>query len=153
MPNVSIVLDGDATRRLIRRKLGKNPTHAEIEAFCRSIVHPDESPKDVFYYDCAPFGEKRPLPISKAEKDFTTEIVYEVAKKFQTRLANNPFFKFRKGYLSFDGWTIKDDAIKDLIVSPKPLTDGDFEPVLSQKQVDMKIALDVAKIALSHSVE
>jgi uncharacterized LabA/DUF88 family protein len=159
MPNVSIILDGDATRRLIKRKLGKNPTPAEIEAFCRSTLHHDQDPnlhetlKDVFYYDCAPFGETRPRPISGTDKDFTGEDVCGMANKFQIRLSQNPFFTLRRGYLSFDGWTTTEVAIKDLTATPRPLTDNDFEPILSQKQVDMKIALDVAKMAISHSVD
>jgi hypothetical protein len=63
MATVTFVLDGDSTRRLIKRKIGKNPTPAEIEAFCISTKMADESIKECYYYDCAPFGERRPLPI------------------------------------------------------------------------------------------
>ena len=128
MPNVTFVLDGDPTRRLIKRKLGKNPTPAQIEAFCISTKKADESIVEGYYYDCAPFGEKRPLPISGTEKDFSGDLVYTIANLFQGRMVKNPFFKFKKGYLSFDGWTIKEEIIKELIIKPRALTDKERDP-------------------------
>ncbi len=153
MANVSILLDGDATRRLIKRKLKKNPKPGEIEDFCRSIVHPDENIVETMYYDCEPFGQVRIRPVSGTQLDFSSTVVYTIAKTFQTQMIANPFFKFRKGYLSFDGWTVKKDTVDDLLTAPRSLADVDFVPMLSQKQVDMKIALDVAKIALSGSAQ
>lgn len=35
----------------------------------------------------------------------------------------------------------------------RALTDNDFEPVLTQKQVDMKIGLDIAKLSLKKTVQ
>ena len=153
MPNIVFVLDGDAARRLIRRKIGKHPTPTEIELFCRSARRTEETVVECYYYDCAPFGEIRPLPISGADRDFSAEVVYSVATKFQERMLDNSFFKFKKGYLSFNGWNIKDSVIVDLMRCPRVLTDDDFVPHLSQKQVDMKIGLDIAKISLAKSVE
>jgi uncharacterized protein (TIGR00288 family) len=40
-----------------------------------------------------------------------------------------------------------------LIHDPQAPTDGDFEPVLTQKQVDIKIGLDVAKLSITKRVE
>ena len=41
----------------------------------------------------------------------------------------------------------------DLMQQPRPLVDSDFIPHLSQKQVDMKIGLDIAKVSLAKTVD
>jgi len=153
MPNIVFILDGDSTRRLIKRKIGKHPTPTEIESFCISIKRPDESISACYYYDCVPFGETRKLPVTGRDIDFSSEYVYAVAQSFQSDLARNPFFKFKRGQLSFDGWNIKEKVIAEIMASPRILRDRDFSPLLSQKQVDMKIGLDIAKIALARSAD
>jgi hypothetical protein len=148
MPRVLFLLDGNPTRRLIKRRLGKNPMSGEIEWLCRATLQAGETAVEDYYYDCAPFDETRTLPVSNSPIDCTQQLVYKLATRFQNELSRNAFFRLRLGHLSFDGWTIKDSSIQRLIRSPRMLRDADFEPMLSQKQVDMKIALDIAKIAL-----
>jgi uncharacterized LabA/DUF88 family protein len=150
--DIAILLDGDFTRRLVGRKLGHSPSAAEIEAFCLRILIVGESLIKTYYYDCPPFSEQRVQPISQTIKDFSISNVYQQATVFQNDIKRNPFFKFRKGHLSFDGWTLKQESVHDLIRIPRPLIDVDFEPILRQKQVDMKIGIDVAKLSINRSV-
>lgn len=147
--DVAILLDGDFTRRVLRRKLGHWPSVHELETFCRSIPLKDETiVGQVLYYDCPPFGGKRALPVSQASFDFSRTRVYAQAMTFQEDMQGSSFFKYRRGHLSFDGWTLKGAAIAGLLAAPRPIEDSDFEPILSQKQVDMKLGLDVAKISI-----
>lgn len=150
--NVAILLDGDFSRRLIRKKLGHSPSPGEMEAFCRSVVCRDELIVKAYYYDCPPFSEKRPLPVSKTGCDFSLSNVHKKAIQFQEDMRQNPFFIYRRGHLSFDGWNLKEGSISDLLKAPRPLTDNDFAPILSQKQVDMKIGFDVAKLCINNIV-
>ncbi len=150
--DVAILLDGDFTRRLLARKIHHIPAVAEIESFCKSILAQGESLYRTYYYDCPPFDGKRKLPVSQHLLDFTTTEVYARAIRFQQSLKQNPFFTCRYGHLSFDGWALKEKSIKRLLQSPSTLTDSDFEPILSQKQVDMKIGLDVAKLSIGEHV-
>ncbi|MGD0591946.1 MAG: hypothetical protein ABSA44_14285 [Bacteroidota bacterium] len=149
---VAILLDGDFTRRLVERKLGRSPSIGEIEAFCRSILIPQETLLKIYYYDCPPFSEQRIQPVSRSIKDFSISHVHQQATVFQNDLKQNPSFLYRRGHLSFDGWTLQQPSIQGLIKAPRPLTDADFEPVLRQKQVDMKIGFDVAKLSIKQSV-
>ena len=147
--DVAILLDGDFTRRVLKRKLGHQPSVHELEEFCKSIPRKDETLMgQVLYYDCPPFGEKRELPVSQAKFNFAGTRVYAQAVAFQESMQRSSFFKYRKGHLSFDGWTLKGKAIARLLATPGPIRDSDFEPILSQKQVDMKIGLDVAKLSI-----
>lgn len=151
--DIAILLDGDFTRRLVKRKVGRNPMPNDIEAFCRQSLEVGEIIYKVYFYDCPPYSFSKQLPISKKMKDFQKDIVFRLATGFQKSLAGSKFFVFRKGHLSFDGWAIKESSVKDLIKIPRPLIDGDFYPVLTQKQVDMKIGFDVAKLSYAKSVK
>lgn len=151
--NIAILLDGDFTRRVLRRQLGHEPGVRELEVFCQSLALKGETLiGPVHYYDCPPFAEKRVLPVSQAEFDFASTKVYQQAIAFQADMQGNPYFKYRRGHLSFDGWTLKAAAISRLLATPGQIQDSDFEPVISQKQVDMKIGLDVARISLRRTV-
>ncbi len=150
--DVAILLDGDFTRRLVERKIKHSPSVAEIKGFCISVLIPQEILCKTYYYDCPPFGEKKILPISQTIKDFGISHVHQQATIFQTDLKQNPFFVYRQGHLSFDGWALHPTSIVSLIKTPRTLTDSDFKPVLRQKQVDMKIGLDVAKLSIKQSV-
>lgn len=151
--NIALLLDGDFSRRLLFKKLGHWPSPGEIEVFCRTIITPEEVISATYYYDCPPFSKTKQLPVSKVTFDFSQSTVHRRAEEFQKVMQRNHFFVYRRGHLSFDGWTLKEDVIQNLIRSPRALTDQDFEPVLSQKQVDMKIGFDVAKLCIKGLVE
>jgi uncharacterized LabA/DUF88 family protein len=150
---VAFILDGDFTRRVVHDLVGCNPTPAHIELFCRSVITEDEIIKGAAYYDCPPFEETRPLPISGALYDFKTHQTYWMAFKFQEALLKRHFFSYRLGKLSFDGWKLKGDAIKELTAGPRALSDKDFEPILVQKQIEMMIGLDIAKLSNTRFVQ
>ncbi len=151
--DTAILLDGDFTRRLLARKIRHLPSVTEIEEFCKSVLIQGESLHITYYYDCPPFDGKRKLPVSQKVIDFSTTDVHAAAARFQESMKRNPFFKCRYGHLSFDGWALKEASIKRLLQRPGTLTDSDFEPILSQKQVDMKIGLDVAKLSIGQQVQ
>jgi uncharacterized LabA/DUF88 family protein len=144
---VAFILDGDFVRRVVHGLVGRPPTPGQIETFCRSAITSDEMIKGAAYYDCPPFEESRPLPISGAPYSFKTQPTYWKAFKFQEALLKNNFFSYRLGKLSFEGWRLKRDAMKELTVRPRPLSDDDFEPILVQRQVEMMIGLDIAKLS------
>lgn len=49
-------------------------------------------------------------------------------------------------------WRLNDRVAKSLIRAPRALTDDDFDLDLSQKGVDMRIGLDMARLALRETV-
>ena len=150
---VAFILDGDFTRRVVHDLVGSHPTPAQIEKFCRSAVTADERIKGAAYYDCPPLDEIRPLPVSGAPYSFKDQPTYWKAFRFQEALLKNNFFSYRLGKLLFDGWRMKRAATRDLKAGPRPLSDTDFEPILVQKQVDMMIGLDIAKLSNTRFVD
>ncbi|MEW6509528.1 MAG: NYN domain-containing protein [Bacteroidota bacterium] len=149
---VAFILDGDFTRRLVRDLVGCDPTPTHLESFCRAVITPDEKIKGAAYYDCPPFDETRLLPMSGAPCNFRTRPTYWKAYRFQEALLKNNFFSYRIGKLSFNGWRLRSRAIRELRHAPRPLSDDDFDPILVQKQVDMMIGLDIAKLSSTRFV-
>ena len=45
-------------------------------------------------------------------------------------------------------WKLKESAINQLKAAPRPLTDADFVLDASQKGVDMRVGMDMARLAL-----
>jgi uncharacterized LabA/DUF88 family protein len=93
------------------------------------------------------------LPVSGAPYSFKDQPTYWKAFRFQEALLKNNFFSYRLGKLLFDGWRMKRAATRDLKAGPRPLSDTDFEPILVQKQVDMMIGLDIAKLSNTRFVD
>ena len=150
---VAFILDGDFTRRVVEGLVGCPPTPDHIENFCKSVLKADEHIRGVAYYDCPPFEGVRPLPISGTLFRFKTQPAYWKAFKFQEALLKNNFFSYRLGTLSFEGWRLRGESVKDLRTRQRALVDGDFEPILVQKQVELMIGLDIAKLSNTKFVQ
>jgi len=104
-------------------------------------VSADEELFRVLYYDCAPYIGKTKKPASGGEHDFKGNDAW------LKELATKDLFAVRRGVLKFRGW-----KPKKIPVAPVALTDDDFMPDFEQKGVDMRIGLDMATCAATHSV-
>ena len=144
---VAFILDGEFTRRVVEGLVRSHPTPALIERFCKSAVTATELIKGAAYYDCPPLEETHPLPISGTPFRFNAQPTYWKAFRFQEALLKNNFFSYRLGSLSFDGWRLKTKAMREIRGGARPLSDDDFEPILVQKQVEMMMGLDIAKLS------
>lgn len=111
----------------------------------------------IFFYDCPPLTKKLHLPISGRAIDMAKtppalfRLALHEALKRQRKVA------LRLGRLSdFVDWQLKPAALKQLRKRERDwaqLSDGDFEPGVRQKAVDMKIGLDISSLAYKHQVD
>jgi uncharacterized LabA/DUF88 family protein len=145
MEKVSILIDGNFARLMLKDFLGKNPSVNYLKEFCLGCIKPTEELIFVKYYDCPPPEEPQLLPISKKWWHPKKNASYWMAKKFNEKLSNDSFFKICFGEISFDGWKVCDEFVEKTLKAPRPATDLDFEPILTQKQVDVWIAIDIIK--------
>jgi uncharacterized LabA/DUF88 family protein len=137
------------------RPLGNRPATAnEVHDFAEKCVQPpDEELFRVYCYHCPPYGETETHPITRAPVDFSQTSMYENMNKLLRQLSLKDNVAFRAGELSFDGWAIKKREAEKIAQSGRALTANDFVPDLKQKQVDIKIGLDVAWLASKGIVE
>lgn len=170
------MLDGGyVTKKLPQQR----PDENDIYNFALACVHqPTEELFRIFYYHCAPYEKHEYLPISGAVMDFGASPQAAHGKSVLSKLAQKNYVAVRKGQLRFRGWSIKkfvinrlqSQAIQQTIASASQvaastqtnasalhqnslLTDSDFSPDFTQKEVDIKIGLDVAWLSSKRIVD
>lgn len=149
----AILLDGHYARILLKVLIGKNATCKRLKALSDSSIVSGETLTGIYYYDCSPFSKTLPLPMSGILRDFSKEASFNMATKLQQQLKSDSAFHLRRGQLSFDGWALELKSLEDLKKTPRKLLDTDFKPIIKQKQVDLLIGIDIAKMAITKTVE
>jgi|SRR5436853_6983045 len=128
-------------------------TAIEVRDFAMRCIGQDEELFRIYCYHCLPYGESQVHPLTRSTIDFENTPTYRTMNRLIRDIKILDNVAFRSGELSFDGWTIKRLAAKDIIKTGRALVAGDFAPDLKQKGVDMKIGLDVAWLATKKIVE
>lgn len=105
----------------------------------------------IFYYDCPPLMKKVHYPISKKCLDFSKTSTAIFKEAFINELKKKRKCALRLGRLQdLDGWILSSATIKKLLqgkIKFEDLNDDDFEYGIRQKQIDMKIGVDIASVA------
>lgn len=152
-----ILMDGGFVKKRLYGRLGRHATAADISAECQTILlHPRLAGKvlfRVFYYDSPPFEGASTHPISRQQIRYSTEPTAIRNAQLLRDLDLQPDFAVRRGTLLHHGWKLTNAAVRDLQQGPRQLQADDFKPDFEQKQVDIKIGLDIAWIALKGIAE
>ena len=108
----------------------------------------------IYYYDAPPSQETVKLPVSGADYALSTTDRARNAQSLYDQLEMKEGLALRMGEtrLSPFHWAIKLNKAKQLIKQPRPLQDDDFALDVGQKGVDMRIGLDMARLALRDMV-
>jgi len=114
-------------------------------------IKEDEEVFRIFIYDSLPEEHLAENPISKQKVDYIVNNGWRgsLLKKFARE--NN--VAFRKGALSFKGFAIAKSKVQDIIEANRSLEAGDLHLSVEQKQVDLKIGLDVAWLSSKNIVD
>ncbi|CAA7621526.1 conserved hypothetical protein [Magnetospirillum sp. LM-5] len=157
-PLYAILLDGGFVTKKLYARLGRHATADDIVAECdrlRAVSDLDGYELlRIYYYDAAPSSESAKLPVSKGKYELSGSERYRQAQSFLGHLELKPHVALRMGetVVSPHKWKIKPTVAKSLIESPRQLADADFALDISQKGVDMRIGLDLARLALRDMV-
>lgn len=92
--------------------------------------------------------------MSKTEFKLNGTERFRQAQRLHDQLSIKPHFAMRMGSLHVGPgkWRILPKAVNELKRSPRALVDDDFAPDIAQKDVDMRIGLDLARLALCDRV-
>ena len=154
---VSILIDGGFYVQKFKEREGRLPNANDIENEIAVIMAETQKKtgancKDilfrVFYYDCSPFDGKVKKPGDTVETDYSQTKAYTAKERVLKSLAQKERFAVRLGELSFDGWS----EVKKTDPATGVETTN-YVPKLRQKGVDMKVGLDMAYMALKHTVD
>lgn len=154
---VNILIDGGFFVQKFKEREGRFPNANDIENEVVVIMRDTQAKtgpdsKDilfrVYYYDCSPYGGKVKKPGDTVETDFSQTKAFEAKERVLKNLAQKERFAVRLGELSLDDW--------NEVKKTDPATGAevtDYVPKLKQKGVDMKVGLDMALMALKHTVD
>jgi uncharacterized LabA/DUF88 family protein len=155
MKKTAILMDLGFVLPKLFHLLGKRRATAnEIHDFAQKCALPhDEEIFRIYCYHSPPYGETETHPVTRQQVDFSSNPTYTAMNRLLRELALKDNVAFRAGELSFDGWAIKKQEAERIAHAGRSLQANDFVPDLKQKQVDIKIGLDVAWLASKAIVE
>jgi uncharacterized LabA/DUF88 family protein len=157
-PLFAILIDGGFVTKRLQLRLQRSATADDIVAECERLQNlsqlDDYELLRIYYYDAFPSSERVVKPVSKESLDLSTTERYRLGQSLHDNLILKAHFALRMGQvnLSPNKWKMKPQVAKKLIGSQRELTDDDFLLDLSQKGVDMRVGMDMARLALRDMV-
>lgn len=132
-----------------------------LEQYCKLHLKrnaPSSELYRIFYYDCPPISKKLFHPYLQKQIDLSKTEQYIWMNTFLDTLKHKRKFALRLGTLAETQahYNVRYDTVKKLMNHSKTiadLTENDFEMILEQKGVDMKIGIDIASLAYKKQVE
>jgi uncharacterized LabA/DUF88 family protein len=141
-PRYTILIDGAFVIRKLESRLKRFPTAQDIQSIAKVIAESecvsDLARLRVYFYHARPTADVLVNPISKEQITLGTTL---------------PDFALRLGETDTTGWRVGDTAFRHIMRKPRLLRASDLVPVITQKGVDLRIGLDMARLALTRSVE
>lgn len=164
----AIMLDGGYVTKILNgRKRRDGDNHSgdsaftsadDIEAECQRIQQSpwvrDYELLRIYYYDAPPLTQSVNRPVSNAVWQLAASDRAKHAQSIYDRLKVAPNFSLRLGetHLGDNRWILTERARKQIVKTGRPLADQDFELNVEQKGVDMRIGMDIARLALREMV-
>ena len=153
----AILLDGGFVTRKLRERLEKFPTAAEVVEFCfqeiiRHVALNSFSLLRIYFYDSPPSQDKLTNPISRAPLELSQTDRFKEMTTLLNDLELQDNFALRTGETAVHGWKLGRAALKNIGGQTRPLTGADLVPNIEQKGVDLRIGLDIARLALREMV-
>ncbi|MFW6114293.1 MAG: NYN domain-containing protein [bacterium] len=146
--SVAVVIDAGYVLKLLdpfRSKTANNRIEVgHLRAVADRAVESGEELFRIYCYHCPPYGGTQRKPFNTGTVDFGASGVakYQTALQESIRLA--PRFAFRTGQLRWRGWKCGFRPSQD---PNTPAKNMNWRPEFEQKQVDIKIGLDIAWLA------
>lgn len=157
-PLYAILLDGGFLKKKLVDKLQRHVTADDIVAKCEALkALPCVAEHDllrIYYYDAYPASSSMRTPVDRAQFSMADTERFRESQTLYDQLELKPDLALRMGEVSVTpaGWKLKAKVARELTRSPRQLTDEDFVPDAQQKGVDMRIGMDMARLALGHMV-
>jgi uncharacterized LabA/DUF88 family protein len=152
------LLDGGYLTKKLRDRLGRAVTADDIMKECARLeAIPEVQDYEllrIYYYDAGPSAEAIVRPVSGAPFNLADTARYKNSQSLLDNLVLKPNIALRLGRvaLGYNHWRLKAKVASALIQAPRALKDEDFELDIGQKGVDMRIGMDMARLALRNMV-
>jgi len=155
-PRFAICVDGGFIQKVLRGRLDRDPTATDILAECdRIAAHEAFSNCDllrIYYYDAPPATGVMTNPLNGEQLDLQASDRFTQAVKLHAELRAAPNVALRMGDVMNNGWRVSERYVNSMAKEARPLSPTDLRPNLRQKGVDIRIGLDIARLALKDTV-
>lgn len=157
-PQYAILLDGGFVTKKLLEKNSRAATAEDVEKECERIMQlpyvANYELLRIYYYDAPPSHETVTHPVSGTPLNLADTPRFREAQSLYDRLVMKPNVALRMGEtrLSPHKWKIKPHVARKLRKDPRTLTDDDFALDIGQKGVDIRIGMDMARLALRELV-
>lgn len=152
----AILLDGAFVLTKLKERLRRQPSADDVVEVCERILAMPEFPRSnllrIYYYDARPATEQLSDPIDGSQLDLGATSVHRHRTQLLSSLELKPDFALRLGEAGINGWEVGKLALRSMLRSQRQLQARDLVPNVTQKGVDLRIGIDIARVALSGSV-
>ncbi len=153
----ALLLDGGFLIRKLAGQLRTFPTAHDVESIANAVADhecvADLSRLRVYFYHAPPAVEELTNPISKEVLHLSTTAFSANNRQLLNTLVNRPDFALRLGETATHGWKLGPRSLDNLIRVQRPIEAADLIPIIEQKGVDLRIGLDIARLALTRAVQ
>ena len=155
-PRFAILLDGAFVIKRLRKGEQK-ASPADVLAVCQRIrgheMLRESELLRIHWYDAPPATGVLKNPLSGRQTNLGRTEIHRWATSLQDALVMQPDFALRLGEVSVSPtWSIREQTLKDIAKGKKVLAAEDIKPSIEQKGVDLRIGLDIARLALRQFV-
>ena len=155
-PLYAVLLDGGFVVKKLQQTNKHFPTADEIEALCVSIAARTEFANYEllrnYFYHATPATGILLNPLDGSKIDLSGTKIHTQHESLINRLEMKPYFAVRLGETVTHEWRLGSSAMKSLMQTPRAVQPSDLVPNISQKGVDLRIGLDIARLALREVV-
>jgi uncharacterized LabA/DUF88 family protein len=157
-PLYAILIDGAFLTKKLQKRNERPATADDVVAESERLQSlqyvRDYELLRIYFYDASPASDLLSYPVSRRPYNLAATERFRNAQRLHDQLVLKPHFALRMGEvtLSPNQWRIKPRSVSRLLRNPAPLQDGDFELDLTQKGVDMRVGMDMARLALREMV-
>lgn len=152
----AILMDGGFVKKKIKQRTGAFPTVSDFQAEVSRIKnHPSLAQCEllrVYFYDAPPASGNMKNPIDQSHVSLASHADHPRNVSLHQLLEVEPDFALRMGESAIHGWTIGSMALRSMARQPRALEARDMVPNIEQKGVDLRIGLDIARLALRELV-
>lgn len=106
-----------------------------------------------YFYDAPPARGRIENPLDGQSTELGSTPVFATQMALLDEIELLPDTSLRRGDIALRGWRIRPGALRSIAATRRGLVAGDLIPHIEQKGVDLRIGLDIARLALRQHVE
>jgi uncharacterized LabA/DUF88 family protein len=153
----AVLLDGAFVLKKIQEACRRFPEVGDLTRLCERIrqhsLLKDHELLRIYFYHARPAEGTLRNPMDNKPLDLATTDVHRRHSALIDKIELLPDFAVRLGETVTHGWRLGRAAMRQLRNQPRPLDPSDLVPNISQKGVDLRIGLDIARLALRQLVQ